>query len=394
MKTCVRTAAGAAALFCGLSFSFASCGGSGTPGTPAPSPGPPAAPTVTSAQVTGLPASLAPGESAQLAARASLSDGTSQDVTAQAAWRSENTAVATVSSGGLVAAVAAGTTEIRATYQTATAGAILEVRQRVPPPPGRYSVCGDVTELGVGPLAGAHVEVRDGVNARRITGTDAAGAYCLRDLMPDSFLLRALKAGYDDVDERVTLSADTTVRFTIKKSPVALYSLCGTIRETASAAVVSGVLVEVRSGTNTGKSTTSDGAGKYCLASLQAGSFTVRASKSQYDAVDRPVTLTGDATLDINLLVSVPTVTIRTGGVMSPSPITIAVGQRVTFVNANSTGHQISSDPHPSHTDCPELQLTFLSPGQSASSAVFTRAVTCGYHDHLNPSLVGRVIVR
>jgi plastocyanin len=344
--------------------------------------------------VTGLPASLAPGESAQLTARASLSDGTSQDVTAQAAWRSENTAVATVSSGGLVTAVAAGTTEIRATYQTATAGAMLEVRQSAPPPPGRYSVCGDVTELGVGPLAGAHLEVRDGVNARRITETDAAGAYCLRDLMPDSFLLRAFKAGYDDVDERVTLSADTTVRFTIKKSPVTLYSLCGTIRETASAAVLSGVLVEIRSGPNTGKSTTSDGAGKYCLASLQTGSFTVRASKAQYDAADRPVTLTGDATLDINLLVSTPTVTIRAGGVMSPSPITIAVGQRVTFVNANSTGHQISSDPHPSHTDCPELQLTFLSPGQSGSSAVFTRAVTCGYHDHLNPSLVGRVIVR
>ena len=394
MRIDLRTAAAGVALLCGLSLGSASCGGSEKPSPPGPSPGPPAAPTVTSVQVTGLPASLAPGETAQLTARASLSDGSSQDVTAQAAWRSETGAVATVSSGGLVTAVAAGTTEIRATYQSVSAGAMLEVRQGAPPPPRRYSVCGDVTELGAGPLAGANVEVRDGLNARRITETDAAGGYCLRDLMADSFLLRALKGGYDDVDERVTLNADTTVRFTIKKSAVPLYSLCGTIRETASAAVVSGVLVEIRSGTNAGKNATSDGAGKYCLTSLQADSFTVRASKAQYNAVDRPVTLAADATLDINLLVSTPTVTIRPGGVMSPSPITIAAGQRVTFVNANSIAHQISSDPHPIHTDCPELNLQFLTPGQSGSSAVFTRAGTCGYHDHLNSSLTGRVIIR
>lgn len=316
-------------------------------------------------------------------------------MTAQATWRSENAAVATVSSAGLVTAVAVGTSEIRATYQAASAGAVLEVKQGAPPPPRRHSLCGDVTEAGVGPLSAATVEVRDGLNARRTTETDAAGAYCLRDLIPDTFLLRALKAGYDDVDERVTLNADTTVRFTIKKTPVVpVYSLCGTIRETASGAAVSGVLVEVRSGANAGKTGSSDAGGKYCLTSLQAGSFTIRASRAQYDAVDRAVTLSGDATLDINLLVTNPTVTIRTGGVMSPSPITVVVGQRVTFVNANSIHHQVSSDPHPFHTDCPELNLVLLAPGQSAASAVFTRAGTCGYHDHLNASFGGRVIVR
>ena len=374
-----------------VSVIVANCG-SQTPGSPSP---PPPTPTVTAVQVTGLPSSLAPGETAQLTARASLSDGTSQVVTTQATWRSDNTSVATVSSGGLVTAAAAGTTEIRATYQTVSANATLEVKQAAPPPSRLFSVCGNVTETGVGPLVKANIEVRDGLNARRATETDAAGTYCLRDLMPDSFTLRAWKTGYDDVDERVTLNADVTVPFTIKKSPVPLFSLCGTVRESASAAPVQGVVLDIRSGTNVGKTTTTDGAGNYCLTNLQADTFVVRASKTQYDSVDRSVTLSGDATLDIGVVVTNPTITIMPGGTMNPSQLFIVVNQRVTFVNRDSIAHQIASDPHPIHTDCPPLNAVgFLSPGQSGSSTMFTLSGTCGYHDHLNPGLTGKVVIR
>lgn len=76
MHPVVRATATAVAGFAGVALVLAGCGGSGTQAPPAPAPGPPAAPTVTSAQVTGMPASLAPGETAQLTARATLSDGT------------------------------------------------------------------------------------------------------------------------------------------------------------------------------------------------------------------------------------------------------------------------------------------------------------------------------
>jgi hypothetical protein len=371
------------------SVAVANCG-SKTPGSPSPNP----TPTITSVQVTGLPSSLAPGETAQLAARASLSDGTSQVVTTQATWRSDNTSVATVSSGGLVTAVAAGTTEIRATYQTASANATLEVKQGAPPAPRRFSVCGDVTETGVGPLDKANIEVRDGLNARKTTLTDATGKYCLGDLMPDSFTLRAWKTGYDDVDQPVTLNADTTVRFTIKKSPVPLFTLCGTVRESASTAPVQGVVVEIRNGPNVGKTTATDNTGKYCLPNLQADTFLVHASKTLYDSVDRSVTLSSDATLDIGMIVTNPTITIMSGGTMNPSQIFIVVNQRVTFVNADAVAHDMESNPHPIHTDCPELNVGFLSPGQSGSSSILTQAKTCGYHDHINPSLGGTVVIR
>ena len=59
---------------------------------------------------------------------------------------------------------------------------------------------------------------------------------------------------------------------------------------------------------------------------------------------------------------------------------------RVVFVNNDSRPHEMTSDPHPSHEDCPELnQVGFLNPGQQRESGnlVFTR--TCGFHDHANP---------
>ena len=46
------------------------------------------------------------------------------------------------------------------------------------------------------------------------------------------------------------------------------------------------------------------------------------------------------------------TITIGTDGRVSPSTVTIAAGGRVTFINSHNVPHDMSSDPHPEHTDC------------------------------------------
>jgi plastocyanin len=90
-------------------------------------------------------------------------------------------------------------------------------------------------------------------------------------------------------------------------------------------------------------------------------------------------------------------VTITAAGV-SPQQVEIAVGGRVTFVNNNTQTHEMFSDPHPIHTDCPPMNdVGVLSPGQTKQSGVFTTARTCGYHDHGRPdntSLQGRILIR
>ncbi len=87
---------------------------------------------------------------------------------------------------------------------------------------------------------------------------------------------------------------------------------------------------------------------------------------------------------------STATITIGSNGSVSPSTVSITQGGRVTFVNNDSRSHDMSSDPHPSHEDCPPLdQVGFLSPGQSKTSGNLNTIRVCGFHDHNLPTVTG-----
>jgi plastocyanin len=79
------------------------------------------------------------------------------------------------------------------------------------------------------------------------------------------------------------------------------------------------------------------------------------------------------------------TITIGTDGRVSPATVTVAVGSRVTFVNNHNQPHDMSSDPHPAHTDCPAITVGNLQPGQTRQTENLNAARTCGFHDHNRP---------
>lgn len=91
------------------------------------------------------------------------------------------------------------------------------------------------------------------------------------------------------------------------------------------------------------------------------------------------------------------TITITAQGA-SPRNIQITAGSRVTFVNNDSRAHNMTSDPHPEHTQCPELNsVGLLTPGQSRESGNLNTVRTCGFHDHDNPgttNLTGTITIR
>ena len=90
------------------------------------------------------------------------------------------------------------------------------------------------------------------------------------------------------------------------------------------------------------------------------------------------------------------TITITSNGV-SPNSVTVSVGSRVTFVNNDSRVHEMTSNPHPTHTDCPEINVGILSGGQSRQTSTLNTARTCGYHDHLrdsDTSLQGTIVIQ
>ena len=69
-----------------------------------------------------------------------------------------------------------------------------------------------------------------------------------------------------------------------------------------------------------------------------------------------------------------------------PQSITITRGGQLTILNQDSRTHDMTSDPHPAHTDCPELnQIGFLNTNQSRQSGNLNTARNCGMHDHSNP---------
>lgn len=91
------------------------------------------------------------------------------------------------------------------------------------------------------------------------------------------------------------------------------------------------------------------------------------------------------------------TFTITAAGV-NPKELTVPPGTQVLFVNQDSRRHDMGSDPHPDHSDCPEINnVGVLNPGVSRPTANLNTVRTCGFHDHDlpdNASLKGRIVIR
>jgi len=91
------------------------------------------------------------------------------------------------------------------------------------------------------------------------------------------------------------------------------------------------------------------------------------------------------------------TFTITAAGV-TPKELTVAPGTRVLFLNSDNRRHEMTSDPHPEHTDCTEINsVGALSPGQGRETGNLVDVRTCGFHDHGEPDnsgLKGRIIIR
>lgn len=100
---------------------------------PAPAPAPAPTPALTDVLISQIggavtdDGALIVGKPVQFTAIARYSDRTMQTVTSVAMWQSQNTAVATVSAGGIVTGVAPGSDTISATYQGVTGSLTLPI---------------------------------------------------------------------------------------------------------------------------------------------------------------------------------------------------------------------------------------------------------------------------
>ncbi len=115
------------------------CGDSEPPAGPA-TPAVPSPPRVVSVEVGGVSTLLERGQTQRLAARALLSNGFVEDRSGSAAWQSSNSAVASVSSSGVVTAGDEGEATISATVEGQRGSLGIRVKYGIrtaDPPPGQ-----------------------------------------------------------------------------------------------------------------------------------------------------------------------------------------------------------------------------------------------------------------
>ncbi len=77
----------------------------------------------------------------------------------------------------------------------------------------------------------------------------------------------------------------------------------------------------------------------------------------------------------------------------SPNPINVKAGEAVTLKNVSNNVVQVNSAPHPAHNLYPILNIGAINPGES-KSITFASAGTYKYHNHLNASQNGQIVVQ
>ena len=90
------------------------------------------------------------------------------------------------------------------------------------------------------------------------------------------------------------------------------------------------------------------------------------------------------------------TISITDSG-FSPSNATVTAGGQITWTNNSKAKVQVASGPHPTHTQNQEVSdgkfVLELEPGQSATVTV-NKVGAWDVHDHLKPSIKGKVTVQ
>lgn len=78
----------------------------------------------------------------------------------------------------------------------------------------------------------------------------------------------------------------------------------------------------------------------------------------------------------------------------SPNPLNVKIGATVTFINESSLKMWVASAFHPTHQELPGFdQLKWVGNG-GTYQYTFTKVGDWKYHNHLNPSHFGTVVVK
>jgi hypothetical protein len=186
-------------------------------------------PTGPSTTVLGLkitaPDAIAPGQTVQFTATASLSDGTTADYTRKVTWTAYQPAVLTITRDtGQATAQSAGDVTIQAAY-FATISCCRALTAMTVLPPNTYRLTGKVLESGL-PVQGAAITVPSGIGAGLSATTDDTGFYRLYGVA-GAIQIKFSKPGYADIVKPFTAMQNDVLDFPEAHQSAAIPPLAG-----------------------------------------------------------------------------------------------------------------------------------------------------------------------
>lgn len=81
-----------------------------------------------------------------------------------------------------------------------------------------------------------------------------------------------------------------------------------------------------------------------------------------------------------------------TGNGFQPNSITVGIGDKVVWKNQSGASATVDSAQHPTHLIYPKMNLGGFQDGET-HELVFDEAGSYNYHNHLDPSATGTVVV-
>lgn len=174
-------------------------------------PNAPSGPVVIVLVTVNAPASLAPGQSAQLTATAVRSDRSTEAATAQ--WSSSDPAVVQVDAAGVATAIAAGEVTVTASVEGRSGEArILAL------PSGTFKLSGRVVEEGR-PVEGVSLTVTEGIGQGLTATSGSSGTFALYGVA-GRVQVRARKDEYRETLREVSVNSNATENFEIAISRI------------------------------------------------------------------------------------------------------------------------------------------------------------------------------
>ena len=219
------TKAIAAAVVIVITMWAVGCHGSSTAPSPGVTPPPGVTPTFISLAIQG-PSRIAPGETAQFTATATMSDRTMQDYTTKVNWVAYPNNVLTVTRDtGQVTGVASGDAHVSVTAPSDCWSGCHPNAAITVLPPNTYRLTGKVVESGL-PVQGATVTVLSGTGSGLSSATRYDGQYGLYGVA-GTVQIKVTKAGYEDLVKTISVMQNDVLDFPEARQSQRLPSIAG-----------------------------------------------------------------------------------------------------------------------------------------------------------------------